>query len=182
MFEKDQFIRDCLAALKERDAKGAVRDLVAAAVSDPRSVMRELGEPLRGEVQTIYHVKDLTILNVLWGPKMSFYPHNHNMWAVIGIYTGQEDNAFYKRIPNGLTRHGGKSVPAKDVVALGENAIHAVSNPLEQITAAIHVYGGDFFGAPRSEWDPDSFEERPYDFENTKRAFEESNARLRQHA
>ena len=182
MFERDQFIQACLAALNEDDAKTAVRGLIAETVSNPKGVMRELGEPARGEVQTIYSADKLVILNVLWGPKMAFYPHNHNMWAVIGIYTGQEDNTFYQRSSGGLIRHGGKSVVAKEVVALGESAIHAVTNPLEQITAAIHVYGGDFFGAARSEWDPDTFEERPYDFENTKRAFEESNARLQQQA
>jgi hypothetical protein len=47
------------------------------------------------------------------------------------------------------------------------------------VTAAIHVYGGDFFAAPRSEWDPESFEERPYDVEATIRAFEASNKLLR---
>lgn len=180
MFEKERIIEQCLAALKESEPKNAVRDLVASAVSDPKAVMRELGEPARGEVQTIYSADNLVILNVLWGPKMVFYPHNHNMFAVIGIYTGQESNTFYQRSAEGLTRHGGKTVAAKEVVALGESAIHAVTNPLEQITAAIHVYGGDFFAAPRSEWDPETFEERPYDFESTKRAFEESNARLKE--
>lgn len=55
---------------------------------------------------------------------------------------------------------------------------HSVTNPLDQITAAIHVYGGDFFATQRSEWNPRTFEERPYDVADTLRAFEESNARL----
>ena len=46
-----------------------------------------------------------------------------------------------------------------------------------ELTAAIHVYGGDFFETPRSEWDPDSLEETPYNVEKTLRLFEESNAR-----
>jgi hypothetical protein len=29
--------------------------------------------------------------------------------------------------------------------------LQQLTNPLEQITAAIHVYGGDFFAVPRSE-------------------------------
>ncbi len=62
---------------------------------------------------------------------------------------------------------------------LGVHFIHAVTNPLDQITCAIHVYGGDFFATPRSEWDPKTFEEQPYDVAHTMRAFEESNARLR---
>ena len=45
---------------------------------------------------------------------------------------------------------------------------------------ARHVYGGDFFAAPRSEWDPESFEERPYNIEDTIRAFEKANELLRE--
>jgi predicted metal-dependent enzyme (double-stranded beta helix superfamily) len=67
----------------------------------------------------------------------------------------------------------------RDTIPLGAAIIHAVTNPLDQITGAIHVYGGDFFATSRSEWDPRTFEEHPYDMEHTMRAFEESNAQLR---
>jgi predicted metal-dependent enzyme (double-stranded beta helix superfamily) len=30
---------------------------------------------------------------------MSVMPHNHEMWAVIGIYTGREDNILWRRLP-----------------------------------------------------------------------------------
>ncbi len=66
-----------------------------------------------------------------------------------------------------------------DTVALGEKVIHAVVNPLAKVTAAIHVYGGDFFETPRSEWDPETLEESPYDIEKNMRLFEEANERLR---
>jgi uncharacterized protein (DUF1330 family) len=55
--------------------------------------------------------------------------------------------------------------------------IHAVANPLDHATGAIHVYGGDFFGTPRSEFDPETFEERPYDVERAKRVFLKANER-----
>ena len=66
----------------------------------------------------------------------------------------------------------------KDTAPLGASIIHAVVNPLDQITAALHVYGGDFFATPRSEWDPQSLEEKPYSVEHTMRAFEDSNKLL----
>ena len=49
----------------------------------------------------------------------------------------------------------------------------------KKIIAAIHVYGGDIFGVPRSEWDPNTFEKRPFDVAAAMRVFEESNKRLR---
>jgi predicted metal-dependent enzyme (double-stranded beta helix superfamily) len=179
MFEKERFIEDCRAALKERDTHAAVRELVARAVSEPTQIVRALGEPQRAGVDTIYKADDLTILNLCWGPQMKFKPHDHRMWAVIGIYGGCEQNVFYQRAGHGLTHHGSKELHAKDAVPLGAAVIHAVTNPLDQVTAAIHVYGGDFFATARSEWDPELFEERPYDVADTMRAFEEANERLR---
>ena len=179
MFEKERFIEECRAALKQRDTHAAVRELVARAVSEPKQIVRALGEPERAGVETIYKADDLTILNLCWGPRMKFKPHDHRTWAVIGIYEGCEQNVFYQRAEQGLKQHGAKELHAKDAVPLGAAIIHAVTNPLDQVTGAIHVYGGDFFAIPRSEWDPESLEERPYDMEDTMRAFEAANERLR---
>jgi predicted metal-dependent enzyme (double-stranded beta helix superfamily) len=179
MFQKEHFIEDCRAALNERDTHSAIRELVAAAVTNPSDIIRALGEPRRAGVETIYRANDLTILNLCWGPYMKLKPHDHRMWAVIGIYGGREQNTFYRRAEHGLEQHGAKELNAKDTTPLGATVIHAVTNPLDQITAAIHVYGGDFFATPRSEWDPRTFEERPYDVEDTLRAFEAANERLR---
>ena len=98
MFDLDQFIEKCRAAVREDPSHKAVRDVVASAVSDPAAVLAGLGEPKRAEVGKLYHAPDLTILNVVWGPHMTIRPHNHMMWAVIGIYTGREDNIFWRRI------------------------------------------------------------------------------------
>src|SRR4030095_3931141 len=179
MFDKERFIEECRAALNERNAQGAIRDLVARAVSEPAQVLGALGEPKRAGVQLLYRADDLTILELRWGPRMVFKPHDHRIWAVIGIYGGCEQNIFYRRSAQGLKQHGTKELNAKETVRLGPTIIHAVTNPVDQITAAIHVYGGDFFATPRSEWDPRTFVEQPYDVEATMRSFEESNEALR---
>ena len=64
MFDKERFIEDCRAALKERNAHAAIRELVASAVSEPAQVLRALGEPTRAGFDTIYRADDLTILNL----------------------------------------------------------------------------------------------------------------------
>jgi len=183
MFDLDQFIADCRTALAADKSHKSVREVVARAVSDPAAVLKGLGEPKRSEVQKLYHSNDLTILNVIWAPRMTIMPHNHQMWAVIGIYTGREDNIFWRRVPGG---HGGKleavgarALSAKDADPLGDNVIHSVTNPIARLTGAIHVYGGDFFGAERSEWDPETLQESRYDAAKTMRLFEEANALYR---
>src|SRR5881227_150281 len=99
MFELDRFIADCLEAVSVDPSHKAAREVVARAVSDPAAVLAGLGEPRRAEVQALYSGGDLTILNVVWGPRMTIMPHNHLMWAVIGIYTGRENNIFWRRLP-----------------------------------------------------------------------------------
>jgi predicted metal-dependent enzyme (double-stranded beta helix superfamily) len=179
-FDLDRFIADCRLALAQDQSHKSVREVVARAVSDPASVLNGLGEPKRAEVQKLYHSQDLTILNVIWGPRMTIMPHNHEMWAVIGVYTGREDNIFWRRLSgsaNGkVEAAGARALSEKDAEPLGRNIIHSVTNPISRLTGAIHVYGGDFFGAERSEWDPETLLEQRYDVEKNMRLFEEANA------
>ena len=178
MFVSDRFIDDCCHALEEQNPHAAIREVVTKAVSEPGAILKSLGEPKISGIETLYRSETLTILNVLWGPGMTLYPHDHRMWAVIGIYSGREDNAFYHRTDSGLVAHGAKTLNLKDSLPLGAAVIHAVTNPLDRITAAIHVYGGDFFAVPRSEWDPQTLEERSFDIEHAKEVFAEANRRL----
>ena len=179
MFDLERLIEDCRAAVAEDPSPKAVREVLARAVAEPAAGLKALGEPQRGEVKALYRSNELTLINVIWAPWMTVLPHNHHMWAVIGIYTGREENTFFRRNKGGLTQHGTKVMEPKDTTPLGASIIHAVANPLDKITGALHVYGGDFFATPRSEWDPKTFEEHPYDVEHTMRAFEASNALLR---
>jgi predicted metal-dependent enzyme (double-stranded beta helix superfamily) len=178
MFDAERFIQDCRDGLGEPSPHATMREIVARAVSEPSPVLKSLGEPKLSGIQTLYRSDTLTILNVLWGPGMTLYPHDHRMWAVIGIYSGREDNAFYHRSENGLVSQSGKTLNVKETIPLGEAVIHAVTNPLDRITAALHVYGGDFFATPRSEWDPQTLREQPFDIEHAREVFAESNKRL----
>jgi len=181
MFDLDQFIAYCRAALAADPSHRFVREVVARAVFDPASVLKRLGEPQRAGLHKLYQSDELTILNVIWAPMMTLVPHNHQMWAVIGIYTGREDNIFWRRVPGGrdgrLEAAGAKALCERDAELLGHNIIHSVTNPIPRLTGAIHVYGGDFFKpGKRSEWDPETLLEEPWDPERAVRRFEEANA------
>ena len=182
MFELEQFVSDCRAALRQDRPQQAVQEVVRRAVSTPGDVLKAIGEPQRAEMQTLYRSDDLTILNVIWAPWMNLLPHNHRMWAVIGIYTGREDNIFWRRLAGSerkVEAAGAKSLSEKDVVPLGQDIIHSVTNPLPRLTGALHVYGGDFFAPGRSEWDAETLVEQACDPERIRERFEEANARLK---
>jgi predicted metal-dependent enzyme (double-stranded beta helix superfamily) len=179
MFDLDRFIADCREAVSADRSHKLVREVVARAVSDPSAVLKGLGAPQRGTLQTLHSSDDLTILNVIWAPMMTIMPHDHRMWAVIGVYTGREDNIFWRRPANGhgpkLEAAGAKALCVRDAEPLGPNIIHSVTNPIAKLTGAIHVYGGAFFSTARSEWNPETLIEQPYDVEKAKRLFEDAN-------
>ena len=179
MLDLDHFIADCRTALAGSGAPAQIRELVARVVTGPSDVVRALGAPRQGGLFPLHHSPQLTVVNVVWTPGMTIYPHAHRMWAVIGMYAGREDNIFYRRSPAGLIEAGGKHLAATDTVLLGDAVIHAVTNPLGAFSSAIHVYGGDFFGAPRSEWTPDTLEERPFDPARARQVYADANERWR---
>ena len=182
MFDLDQFVADCRAAVAADASHKLVREVVERAVAEPGSVIKGLGEPRLGHIDTLYHGDDLTILNVVWAPLMTVVPHEHRMWAVIGVYTGAEDNMFWRRIgvagTSKIEAAGARSLRVGDAEPLGRDIVHSVTNPIEKLTGAIHVYGGDFFAVKRSEWDPETLRERAYDIDKNMRRFQEANARL----
>jgi predicted metal-dependent enzyme (double-stranded beta helix superfamily) len=186
-FDLDRFVADCRAALADPQPQKAMRAVVAEAIASPAAVMATLGEPRRAELQKLYVSPELTVLNLIWAPGMRFIPHNHGMWATIGIYDGQEDNVFWRRLPGPsgdldaqgrIESAGGKRLETGDVTTLGQDIIHSVTNPSPRFTSALHVYAGDFFAAKRSEWDAEALTERPYDTAAAVRAFENANAKV----
>jgi predicted metal-dependent enzyme (double-stranded beta helix superfamily) len=173
----EDIIARCQAALSEHTPALAVRDALDELIADPTALDQALGPVEAGGITPLHHAADLTVLRVAWTPGMVLNPHEHRMWAVIGMYGGQEDNAFYRRAPAGLEPSGGKELPAGDVLVLGDDVIHSVANSRQEYAVALHVYGGDFFNVNRSEWDFDTYEERPRDIEGTRRLFEDANRR-----
>ena len=146
-------------------------------MADPGAVADAL-RPEQGGVSLVFHSADLTILHVVWAPGMQIYPHNHEMWATIGVYAGQEDNTFYRRAERDrstLVESGGRDLRTGDVVTLGADTIHAVANPTSRLTGGIHVYGGDFVNQSKSQWGPGPMVERPYDMAQTQQQFAEAN-------
>ncbi len=136
MFDVERFVADCRAARAEDPTHKAVREVLARAVADPGAVLQALGAPLRAEIRKLYHSPELTILNVIWGAHMTFYPHNHGMWGVIGIYTGREDNIFWRRLPGGrVEAAGARALCERDAVPLGAEIIHSVTNPIPRLRA-----------------------------------------------
>ncbi|MGH9026296.1 MAG: hypothetical protein ACRDWD_09305 [Acidimicrobiia bacterium] len=175
MIDIDTFVNDCLAARAETEPRRAIKEVLTRACARPGELATAL-PPERAEIAPLHVSPELTVLKVVWAPGMTLRPHDHRMWACIGIYTGGEDNTFYRRGRETLVESGGHEMRIGDTILLGNETIHQVHNPTAEFAGAIHVYGGHFFSTPRSEWDPETLEEQPYDVEGVLRYFEEQNA------
>lgn len=182
MFSLERLIEECLAAVSGDEAERAVLELVKRAVSDPAAVAAVVPTPAQAGFEVLHRGPRLTVLNFAWAAWMPFKPHDHAMWSVVGILSGREDNLFWRRTARSIEAVGARSLGPGDATLLGRDVIHSVVNPVGHATRALHVYGGDFFAPPRprSEWDPESLQERPWDLEDTRRRFAEAEKRAGQ--
>jgi hypothetical protein len=147
MFNVDQFVTAC-----QGQPPSVVKALLEEALRDPESIKhalaaigkdRQVGEGNIGDL-VIFQSPDLTVLK-------------------------QENNTFYRRSSEGLETAGGRELQVADVLVLGAEAIHAIENPLERTSYAIHIYGGNLPSAQRSMWNPVTLKEEPLEYQSMMR-------------
>jgi hypothetical protein len=91
----EEFVAQCSAAVLEGTGPSATKEVVERAVRDGR-LIEEL--PHEAGVQVFHSAEDLTILHVVMAERPvgagNPIPHNHLMWALIGVTHGSEENEF----------------------------------------------------------------------------------------
>ena len=159
-FDHESFVSECVTALGEDDAHRAIHELVRRSVSDPSGISDAVGEcTISPMMRTWFCSDELTVLHIVWPPGVELFAHDHNMWASIGIYGGREDNQFFRRAVDGsIVPTRASTLHAGQAVRLGHDTVHAVANPTREWTAALHVYGGNFFTAERTAWRADTLQ------------------------
>lgn len=158
VFDPAVFVSDVQSAVARSDSINAVQEVVAAAIVDGAAIDSALGTELKPEPETLLSSDHLTIQRIIWPPGLGSPPHEHRMWAVVGVYAGEELNRIYERGSGGLRERGTRAVAERDVFVLDADAIHSVENPDRNWTAGLHVYGGDIVNIERSAWAPDGRE------------------------
>jgi predicted metal-dependent enzyme (double-stranded beta helix superfamily) len=178
-FDRESFVEECRRSLTENAQQLAIREVVQRAVSEPAAVENEFGVAHGWQIDVLSNDDDLTIMHFVWPPSVDLFPHEHKMWSTVGIYGGAEDNTYYRRIGSAIEVNGHKRGDAGDVLLLGADGIHSVKNPTRQWTAALHVYGGDFFSHARLQWDPETGEAKAFDLQNARAVLADADAQAR---
>ncbi len=167
MFAVAQLIESCRGVLDSADPARAVQEIVRDAIADRVSVVATLGHgqaasDTAAQYIFLHQSAELTILHVITPRRFSSPPHNHLVWAVIGLYEGRERNTFYRRDGDRLRQEGVCEVAAPEAISLAPDAIHGIANPLDAPSYALHVYGGTLANPARSIWNPFTHAEEPF--------------------
>jgi predicted metal-dependent enzyme (double-stranded beta helix superfamily) len=163
----EEFVAQCSVAFEEDRGRDAMKEVVERAVRD-RGLLEEL--PLEAGVKVLYGAEDLTILHVVMAERPVGagrpIPHNHLMWALVGVMHGSEENEFFRRSGWTIEPSGsGRVIGAGEVLMMGDDTIHSVRNPSsERLSSALHVYGGDLIAAEKTMWCEPNWAEEPFDF------------------
>lgn len=146
-------------------------DTLIATCSDPPSgpepmdTVREIvaGYDLAGLAETVQARPEpwffsvgpsLTVFATASRPASGSAPHDHGLWAVIACLAGREGSRRYDVAAGRLVETGIGEIHTGEVHALPAEAVHAVFNCWVEPNLVLHLYGGDFLGAPKRVWDP----------------------------
>lgn len=161
-WDLDAFVRACRSHLGAPDAAERIAKRIGEVVVDGAGLAAALGRPDEsvpfGDM-ALHRSPDLTVLHVALPVGMKSPPHDHTMWAAIGLYGGQEVNTLFRREGGKLVEAGERALRPGDTMVLEPDAIHAIRAPVEPGIRALHVYGGDLFAAERRVWHPVTREE-----------------------
>lgn len=154
MFDIGTFVDKCRAAVEGGvDAQAIVAELVADAIRHPSAINDVLAQGGHPGPHLLHRSEGLTVYCVRARPGESVPPHDHLLWSVAGLCSGDEVHALYVREDERVVRDRLVTLTGGDVVTLDEQAVHSSRDAGSSPAVALHVYGGDLFSAPRSAWD-----------------------------
>ncbi|MGH8777365.1 MAG: hypothetical protein ACRDWI_20260 [Jiangellaceae bacterium] len=157
-----ELIEACHEAAAGEDPALEVADLLGGFLRQ-RDLSTLVGTGDRSIFEAVHRSDDLLLLHAVIPPiPAPVDPHNHRMWAVVGVYQGQEDTQLFTRTDDDTLEPTERfSVAPGDVRALDVSAIHSIQPGRGEYLGALHIYGGDLLATPRSSWRGGI--ERPYD-------------------
>ena len=94
MFDLDAFVARCRAAVPA--GPDAIAPIVREAIADPAAIDAALGAPTRAGARVLYQAPHMNVIQFVWPPLFVLRPHEHRLWAVIGLYQGGEDNVYWR--------------------------------------------------------------------------------------
>ena len=163
------FISDAESTVRrsknESDILRHMKPLLERLVSSGDSVPIDAFKPRQDRfAMNLIHLptdKAFSIIGGVWIPGQTTPIHDHLTWALIGVYSGEEREALFRRTDDKSDTKRAKLQLVSEkkngkghVTVLGQSGIHRVDNPFSNPAHSIHVYGRDIGPAERHSYDP----------------------------
>lgn len=141
-FNLNQLLDELRVAAVGADAESAVYSLLKHAMQHTDRVLK--GMPDFEDNDTIlFEDEAVSIWHCRFDPGYTVPAHDHQMFAIIGIYQGTEKNELYKQLADGqLAKEKEIILNGGDVLQIAASDIHAVSCVGEVPCCGVHVYLG----------------------------------------
>lgn len=97
---------------------------------------------------------DLALFIVSWAPGRGAPPHDHGTWGVVCGMMGEETNTAWRRTAGGIERAGDYVIGPGDLVTVGAEDIHSVTNLTDRPAVSLHLYGRHLNHVARNRYDP----------------------------
>ena len=160
----ETMIARCRAAVNRRASIETLRAIVADAVAAPEEMAALIPVPIDPEQDDVLYRSDtLFVTHAVFPARFRTGIHDHGIPALIGVWSGYEDNYLFRRSGNRVVPEGKTRVSAGEVLVLDADMAHDVHTPRESWSGAIHVYLGDLLAVERHAWEDPSSLPMPLD-------------------
>jgi predicted metal-dependent enzyme (double-stranded beta helix superfamily) len=107
-----------------------------------------------------------SIVSFVWGPGQKTPVHDHQVWGLIGMLRGAEDETRYSRRADGTLEPAGHArLTPGQVAAVSPSTgdIHQVANAFaDRVSISVHVYGADIGTVSRHTYDVATGQQKPF--------------------
>lgn len=152
-FNLNELVEAIKVASREANPLTCVKAILDQVFRDPVAI-RDSMPSFEQDETTLFEDDRISIWHCRFNPGTPIPPHDHQMSAIIGIYTGIERNCFYRLQTEGtLTSSGHTDMEPGRVLKIAPTAIHSVECISEEPSCGIHVYFGPLTKIDRSLFD-----------------------------
>ena len=165
-FTVEGFVQDMRDIAAGEDNARHLRAYMDRIFKQPDEIENAFSDSQPGDI-ILFEDQTVSVWRTSFEPGVSVPAHDHQMSAVIGVYSGVERNDFFEADPaGGLRRSGSVALGTGDVMSIGPSAIHAVTCVSAQPCLGLHVYLGKLTTVKRTLFDIDNNEALPFDDAN----------------
>ena len=97
-FDLDTLVKDLRTAAIQTSAHLVIKTLLEQAIEDPDALVKAMPEFKDNDVN-LYEDETVSIWHCRFIPGQTIPAHDHQMFAIIGVYQGAERNYFYEADP-----------------------------------------------------------------------------------